>query len=640
MKPGPSGQLLLGYPDVEPESTKTLAKSSAPIVRRVHGGLVQAAPKLGVRQTMRLQTLSHVPINPADIPDEVSVKRSDPIYNAHAYLTKVPVTAIQPFIEAFTEPGDVVLDMYAGSGMTGVAAGMLGRRGEVRDISALGRHIGSNYVNLVDPVAFRAEAERVVTDAAERLGGVYATRCNDCGEPSVLSRTVWSYVYECAHCQQPVNYYEAFAATDGWTKKDMKCPSCHGPFVSRGLKRLGEEPVLDTVACVCSKRLSDQEHSEPLNSSSLDGLSYPDVVIGEDRQMFMASALRKNGLLSTACFFSERNLAVLAALRERIDEVPDDRLRSKMLFAFTAVLARASKRYQWNPKRPLNAANQNYYIARVFYEWNVYDLFGRKVEAVLRSDEYIRSRMDDLGVEEFGEVNYLTGSADAIDLPDESVHYVFTDPPFGSNIFYSDMNLFQEAWLGDFTDHENEAVVDRSGNGTKRRTAERYEGLVTASLHEAFRVLKPGGWLSLVFSNSSGEMWALVQRAVNAAGFVLEDVAILNKGQRSVKGLASGFENVVTVDLILSMRKAGPEEQTHLREAPEGALNIAVNDVLSEDVSPTPSHVYVGVIRDYLKRGWDVCDLNISGIGVVLQTLGYEVDTGTGHLSKMAGAAS
>lgn len=443
MKAGPSGQLLLGYAGFEAERTEPVAKIVAPIVRRVRGGLGQAARNLGVRHTMRLQTLSHVPIGVSDIPDEVAVKRSDPVYNAHAYLTKIPVTAIEPFIEAFTRPGDVVLDMYGGSGMTGVAAGMLGRRGEVRDISALGRHIGSNYVNLVDPEMFRAQAEKVIADTVQRLGHVYATRCNDCGDAGILSRTVWSYVYECARCQQPVSYYESFAATDGWTKKDMKCPSCHKPFVTRGSVRIGEVPVLDTVACSCSQRLRHQEHAEPLNLASLDGLSYPDVAIGEDRQMFQASALRKHGLLTTASFFSGRNLAVLAALRERIEGVEDDRLRSKMLFAFTAVLARASKRYQWHPKRPLNAANQNYYIAPIFYEWNVYDLFERKLNAVLRSDEYIRARMDDFAIEHFGEVNYLRGSADAVALPDESVDYVFTDPPFGSNIFYSDITSFR-----------------------------------------------------------------------------------------------------------------------------------------------------------------------------------------------------
>lgn len=567
------------------------------------------------------------------LPEEVAVKRSDPIYNAHGYLTKVPVTAITPFVEAFTDPGDVILDMYGGSGMTGVAAAMLGRRAELRDISALGRHIGSNYVNLVDPTAFRRAAQAVLVDTAERTGELYAIPCEGCGDAAVLSRTVWSYVYECRGCGQPVNYYDTFKAA-GWVKGEMRCLGCHEQFSPRGSKRISEAPVLDTVSCRCSRNLRDQAHREPPEQPSEIGLSYPNVPIGEDRQMFQASALRKHGLLTTAAFFSSRNLTVLAALRERISQVDEGSLRDKLLFAFTAILARASKRYQWNPKRPLNAANQNYYIAPVFYEWNVYDLFERKAAAVLRSDAHVREQMDAHGVGEFGDVNYCVGSADAIDLPDGSVSYVFTDPPFGSNIFYSDMNLFQEAWLDEFTDHEHEAVVDRSGNGKDRRTAQRYERLISESLREAHRVLKPRGWLSLVFSNSSGEMWALVQRAVNAAGFVLEHVAILDKGQRSVKGLSSGFENVVTVDLILSMRKVGPNESARVQPPPDGALQASVDDALAGNASPTPSHVYVGVIRDYLRRGWDVSAIDISGIGGVLADRGYEVDPGTGHLRR------
>src|SRR5207237_1056167 len=104
-------------------------------------------------------------------------------------------------------------------------------------------------------------------------------------------------------------------------------------------------------------------------------------------------------------------------------------------------LARASKRYQWSKKRPLNAANQHYYIAPVFLEWNVYDLFARKVAAVRRSDSYLTAAMATSGAAA-PTVNYEIGSANRLDLADGSVDYVFTDPPFGSNIFYSDMNLF------------------------------------------------------------------------------------------------------------------------------------------------------------------------------------------------------
>ncbi len=53
---------------------------------------------------------------------DVSVGKTDVIYRAHSYHTKVPHLAIVPSILHYTQPGDVVLDGFAGSGMTGVAA--------------------------------------------------------------------------------------------------------------------------------------------------------------------------------------------------------------------------------------------------------------------------------------------------------------------------------------------------------------------------------------------------------------------------------------------------------------------------------------------------------------------------------------
>ena len=56
------------------------------------------------------------------LPDTITVPRTDPIYNCHAYLTKMPIGAIRPFIEHFTQPGELVVDSFAGSGATGLAA--------------------------------------------------------------------------------------------------------------------------------------------------------------------------------------------------------------------------------------------------------------------------------------------------------------------------------------------------------------------------------------------------------------------------------------------------------------------------------------------------------------------------------------
>ncbi|MFR5484992.1 MAG: DNA methyltransferase [Blautia massiliensis (ex Durand et al. 2017)] len=53
---------------------------------------------------------------------DVSEGKNDPIYNAHSYHTKVPYKAIMRYILHYTEPGDIVFDGFAGTGMTGVAA--------------------------------------------------------------------------------------------------------------------------------------------------------------------------------------------------------------------------------------------------------------------------------------------------------------------------------------------------------------------------------------------------------------------------------------------------------------------------------------------------------------------------------------
>lgn len=578
---------------------------------------------------MRLQTLSSTKTTPAP-PLEVAVKRSDPIYNAHGYLTKVPVPAIVPFIEAFTAPGETVADVYAGSGMTGVAAIICGRNAELRDISVLANHIGTNYANLVDAGQLHEAAHMAVAAATERVGDVYAVPCAKCSKRAELIRTTWSKVFACPSCGEPTNYYRALEAAN-WQKRGLTCANCGRSLEVRRARWTGDEPVVDTVECHCGPAQQEQVPGAPLDPPRLAGLDWPDVPIGEDRQMFQANALGKYGLSSTARFFSKRNLGALAALRDGISGISDEAIREKLMFAFTAILARASKRYQWSRARPLNAANQNYYIAPVFYEWNVFDLFLRKVTAVARSDEFVRREQWRHGASEDSRVNYLTGSAEALDLPDASVDYVFTDPPFGSNIFYSDMNLFQEAWLGRFTDHAREAVVDRSGKTATRRSAERYEVLITDSLRECHRVLKPGRWLSLVFSNSSGEMWALVQRAIHAAGFRLEHVSLLDKGQRSVKGLASGFENTVTYDLILSMVKGSDCGRDDVGVPPTGLFEQAIDDALGGGAD-SPSHVYLGVVRAYLRGGLDLTEVDMARVAKALAQRGHQVDGATGRL--------
>ena len=60
--------------------------------------------------------------DPGPFVSDVSEGKGNALYKAHSYPTKVPHPAIMRFILHYTKPGDVVLDGFAGTGMTGVAA--------------------------------------------------------------------------------------------------------------------------------------------------------------------------------------------------------------------------------------------------------------------------------------------------------------------------------------------------------------------------------------------------------------------------------------------------------------------------------------------------------------------------------------
>jgi len=574
------------------------------------------------------------------LPETVTAPRTDPIYNCHGYLTKVPVAAIEPFISTFTNSGETVADLFAGSGMTGLAALRLGRNARLSDISVLGRHIANGYATRVSPQSLRAAAEEVVAKARAALGDLYGTRRQGEERWVEMVRTIWSFTYICPSCGFNLIYFRHLSEGGAPPKK---CPDCSAMFVRRQWPR-GPDAPIEVVSRSPEGRLTDQPVTDfdrkliAKAAADVRQKDVPSLEIDEEREMFSRSGLGKAGLVQTRDFFCPRNAIALLELWRAINGVEFEDVRQKLRFAFTAILPRASRRYQWSAQRPLNAQNQTYYIAPVYYEWNVFELFERKVAAALRSDEALFEDSSLFGGAAGADVDYVLASANHVPhLSSESIDYVFTDPPFGSNIFYSDMSLFHEAWLGEVTAHATEAVVHTTG---KRKTgaAERYEALLSSAFAEAFRILKPGRYMSVVFGNSSGRIWGLVQRAIRSAGFRATPVhvAILDKGQRSVKGLNSGSESVVTVDLILTIQKPMSAESvpdTHvLRNGDTQRLIAEAIREIPENASHNASHVYARILRKAIQQHYILDELHLTDVLLALRDAGYIANRKTGSL--------
>jgi hypothetical protein len=140
-------------------------------------------------------------------------------------------------------------------------------------------------------------------------------------------------------------------------------------------------------------------------------------------------------------------------------------------------------------------------------------------------------------------------SSNLRDIPKDSVDYIFTDPPFGGNLMYSELNFLWEAWLRVFTNNQSEAIV----NDVQRKALPEYQELMEQCFAENYRILKPGRWMTVEFHNSQNKVWMAIQQALARAGFVIADVRVLDKKQGTFKQVTT--TSAVKQDLIISAYK-------------------------------------------------------------------------------------
>ena len=102
-------------------------------------------------------------------------------------------------------------------------------------------------------------------------------------------------------------------------------------------------------------------------------------------------------------------------------------------------------------------------------------------------------------------------------VQENSIDYIFTDPPFGENIYYADLNFIVESWHGVTTATSPEAIVDR----VRGKALLDYQHLMSRCFANYFRVLKPGHWMTVEFHNSKNSVWNAIQEALKTEGSLL-----------------------------------------------------------------------------------------------------------------------
>ena len=196
---------------------------------------------------------------------------------------------------------------------------------------------------------------------------------------------------------------------------------------------------------------------------------------------------------------------------------------------------------------PTHFSQVNQYLSGTLY-------IGSQVVEV--SPEYILDRKIDGVAKVFGRIPAKQGNAivqtasmTQTGLPSNSIDYIFTDPPFGANLGYSELNYLWESWMRVRTNNQEEAIINES---QKKRLPE-YQGIMERCFVEYHRVLKPNRWITIEFHNSQNSVWNSIQEGLQRAGFIVADIRTLDKKHSTFQQLTGA--TAVKQDLVISAYK-------------------------------------------------------------------------------------
>lgn len=569
--------------------------------------------------------------------------KTHPIYTAHSYHSKIPHLAIMPCVLHYTEPGDIVLDGFSGSGMTGVAAQLCGqpeadfkenleaewrerglqspswggRRPILIDLSPVANFIAYNLNLEASSREFQKAADDFFKKIDAELGWMYETLHTDGKRKGRINYVVWSEVFTCPNCAGDVVFMDrTYNVKTGEFASEFECPDCGVTLTTRSCEHkfsntydiaIGEtvrkisyvpveiEYILQEDKTKYRKKpdandlamLSDLSNMQPR-----DWFPTAKLPIGEMRD---SNHLAERGITHYHHFYLPRALHSLSTMWRIAGEWPDLRARGLLKFMVEQCSAGMTlmNGYEAIQFGRLGGSQVGRFMKGVYYIRPVvsetapwYNLVGKykRLLKMISVQQLPRS----------GQVTISTASSLQSPIPDKSVDYIYTDPPFGDAIKYGDLNLLIEAWHNLFSRLENEVLWDE----LKNKTLVVYSDLMRRAFNEYYRVLKPGRWMTVVFHNSKNSVWTTIQQAIGDAGFVVADVRTLDREQGSFNQVTAA--GAVKQDLVISAYKpnggledrfkleAGTEDgvwdfiRTHLKQLPVFVSKDGQAEIIAE----------------------------------------------------------
>ena len=548
-------------------------------------------------------------------PGDIKAGKNHALYNAHTYHTKVPHEITTKYLLYYTQPGDIVIDTFAGTGMTGVGASycetiekstehlfrldfkrigadfVKGKRNAINiDLSSIASHISHIHNADFNPEKFKEEYEILISKIRNEKT-LFSTQ-HDSKISGDIKYTVFAQLYSCNNCHNTYDYFSAAYENPNTLRTIPKCPTCGfeekkshlTPLYKTQIDPVNGETInqieyipININYTIQKKRFNKNVSEIDIENAQKMEIPFPKAIPNQ-KLIAGVETMRneKYGYTHIHHFYSKRTLFFISIYLKEIEKFSQ---KNHFIFLLTAILPKLTKLNRFMPQHGSRAlvgpmAN-TLYLPPLFVENNFIDQLEFQFKKISKALPFVTNQ-----------VVSQQSATDLKNIKDDTIDYIFIDPPFGANIMYSELNNISEAWLRVLTNNKEEAIESKGQNKNKFD----YERLMIYSFKELYRVLKPGSWMTVEFSNTSAAIWNIIQNGLNSTGFVLGKVDALNKTRGGLHAMLGPV--AVKQDLVITCYKPTASFLEKFKDT--SSTDLGIWSFIEQHLVHLPIHIVQG----------------------------------------------
>lgn len=491
------------------------------------------------------------------------MKQKHDRYEMHKYWGKKPAFSFDKIIKTYSKPDDILFDPFAGYGVFGCEALLNNRQVVLNDLNPIAGFIQKQLLKSdFDEKHIKETFKTIIGELLITEKKLFSTTCSRCGKQAKVISTL--------------------------RDKNNDKPLCH------------------KIKCSCSKRAFEQDISKDEAQRILNiekNLVIPSHPMSDLIQNSRISA-KEN--MTTDDLFTIRTLYCHSILYKEIQNMENNALKEYFMLAFLSNMANCSKLVppiKSRGKMSQGAWMTGFYIANNYIENNVFHYFQNRIEKIIAGKKDFCSKIKNANLS----YKIMSNDAKKLSLPNNSVDFIFTDPPYGDTVPYFEQSIIWNTWLSKKVDYENEIVISDSKIRNKGNI--QYKLDLNKAIGEISRVLKSEKYFTISFHSLYGEEWSSLIDACFINGFSFEYAELLK--QKTLAPRQLNRKITIEGDLLITFKKTNIK---NLQLIDKEKLFTKLTNLISDELykqSLSTNDIYLNIINYVLKNRISLGNIDI-----------------------------